>query len=370
MSDEANFNDIDLLFGVELNADTLVTIKSVVLRALLDFIPSNSRLFPPAGSSATSVASTPPSSPSFERPKTKQPLLCARTETQLSEAYLGKLVRVQTPWRDSWYLLGLGLNAPGAKSVELKFVHRMRRQFEFSVDSFQIILDSLLTFSDISAQPITQHFYPTVVAEAVSGSFVEALRHLQLKLISTRKPEEIRGGGLLRYCRLLVEGYVPDESMEVSGLERYMCSRFFIDYADLNSQRNRLLAYLANHFADNDGLQVTYLETLRSVVSHSTVCLMGHERRQTLYLIDDLISQVVIRIRARSSVVQLEEFNSDKWVLDQVYYGWSHFPRGYCPPPPPSTSPSANDVYCSENGGDGALSFCGSFRPFETASCA
>jgi len=86
----------------------------------------------------------------------------------------------------------------------------------------QIILDSLLTFYEVSRTDNTiittatkstatttptkptattttacmsEHFYPTVVAESVYGSFDVAIHHLNNKLIATRNPEEIRGGG-------------------------------------------------------------------------------------------------------------------------------------------------------------------------------
>ena len=104
-----------------------------------------------------------------------------------------------------WSLISLG-NHRG-KNVELKFVHTMRRQFEFSVDSFQIILDSLLLFYDCTDMPIGENFYPTVVGESVYGDFRQAHSHLHRKMIATRNPEEIRGGGLLKYCNLLVKEY-------------------------------------------------------------------------------------------------------------------------------------------------------------------
>jgi hypothetical protein len=43
---------------------------------------------------------------------------------------------------DSWALMSL-CNVNG-QNIELKFVDRMKRQFQFSVDSFQILLDPLL----------------------------------------------------------------------------------------------------------------------------------------------------------------------------------------------------------------------------------
>jgi terminal nucleotidyltransferase 5A/B len=177
----------------------------------------------------------------------------------------------------------------------------MRRQFEFSVDSFQIVLDSLLLFYDCAELPISENFYPTVVGESVYGDFHEALYHLQNKLISTRQPEEIRGGGLLKYCNLLVRNYIPVDSKQIKKLERYMCSRFFIDFPDILQQRIKLEAYLRNHFwgIDEEPLQYHYLVHLHEVVENSTVCLMGHERRQTLNLIEHLALQVSCRERQK-----------------------------------------------------------------------
>jgi len=54
---------------------------------------------------------------------------------------------------------------------------------------------------------MTPDFYPTVIAESVYGSFDVAIDHLNRKLIATRNPEEIRGGGLLKYCNLVVRHF-------------------------------------------------------------------------------------------------------------------------------------------------------------------
>merc|ERR1719379_1090402 len=74
-------------------------------------------------------------------------------------------------------------------------------------------------------------------------------------------------------------------------MERYMCSRFFIDFPDLTQQHNKLFKFLDNHFQGADTqLKYDYLMILYQVVDESTVCLMGHERRQTLALIKDMAS--------------------------------------------------------------------------------
>lgn len=226
----------------------------------------------------------------------------------LKEAYVSKMVKVNDT--DRWSLITLGNNR--AKTVELKFVNNMKRQYEFSVDSFHIMLDTLFLFYECSARcsvngentstspsmSIGDNFYPTVVGESMYGDFHEALYHLQKKLIATRNPEEIRGGGLLKYCNLLCKNYRPAVPEEVKNMERYMCSRFFIDFSDINQQLSKLENYLYNHFVGrandpgNERLKYEYLMILYQVVDESTVCLMGHERRLTLALIEDMAFQV------------------------------------------------------------------------------
>eukprot|EP00069_Balaena_mysticetus_P013943 bmy_08746T0 len=211
------------------------------------------------------------------------------------EAYVQKMVKVCND-SDRWSLISLSNNS--GKNVELKFVDSLRRQFEFSVDSFQIKLDSLLLFYECSENPMTETFHPTIIGESVYGDFHEAFDHLCNKIIATRNPEEIRGGGLLKYCNLLVRGFRP-ASDEIKTLQRYMCSRFFIDFSDIGEQQRKLESYLQNHFVGLEDRKYDYLMTLHGVVNESTVCLMGHERRQTL----NLITMLAIRVLADQNVI-------------------------------------------------------------------
>lgn len=261
-----SYKDLDVIFRVDLpREEEFQLIKDVVLSTLLDFLPEGVN---------------------------KEKI----TPMTLKEAYVQKLVKVYTE-QDRWSLISLSNN--NGRNVELKFVDSIRRQFEFSVDSFQIILDSVLSYYDFSENTMSQHFHPTVVGESVYGDFAMALDHLRNKLIATKRPEEIRGGGLLKYCNLLVRDFKPTDEDEFKALERYMCSRFFIDFPDIGEQQRKLEAYLQSHFVGEEKNKYNYLMILRRVVNESTVCLMGHERRQTL----NLISLTAFRVLAEQNAI-------------------------------------------------------------------
>lgn len=75
----------------------------------------------------------------------------------LKDIYIRKMVKVSDG--DRWSLFSL--HNDFGRCIELKFVDRMRRQFEFSVDSFQITLDVLLDRPD--------HPKPIITAESMFG---------------------------------------------------------------------------------------------------------------------------------------------------------------------------------------------------------
>ncbi|XP_028922964.1 terminal nucleotidyltransferase 5D [Ornithorhynchus anatinus] len=306
--------DLDIIFGVRLPGERdFQVVKEAVLRGLRDFLPAGVR-----------------------RDK-----ITAQT---MKEAYVQKLVKVCADG-DRWSLISLCNNR--GKNVELKFVDSLRRQFEFSVDSFQIVLDPLLAPPPVAPGagpwppgpwppgpsppgpwppgPSPPAPGPAVVAESVYGDFERALGHLRGRLIATRQPEEIRGGGLLKYCHLLVRGYRAADGAEIRALERYMCSRFFIDFPDVAEQQRRLESYLRSHFVGEERSQYDYLMTLRAVVDGSTVCLMGHERRQTLGLIAALALRALGRRHPRPDAPRLAGCYQPPACLGRrdpaVYYG-------------------------------------------------
>ena len=138
---------------------------------------------------------------------------------------------------------------------------------------------------------------PSLAVECLYGSFDAALTHLNRRQIVTTSPEGIHGGGLLKYCLLLTRGYRPyDNGISPWQLEKLMCSRFFIDFADLPEQEYKLLSYLSSHFSNDDSDKYRYLLQLSIIIERSTVCLMAHERNSTLSLISQLATDFYYRL--------------------------------------------------------------------------
>ncbi|XP_077367341.1 terminal nucleotidyltransferase 5A-like [Festucalex cinctus] len=307
------WNDLDLIFCAELKEEKdFQIVKDLVLDCLLDLLPEEVN---------------------------KEKI----TPLTLKEAYVQKMVKVCND-SDRWSLISLYNNR--GKNVELKFVDSLRRQFEFSVDSFQIRLDSLLLFYECSQHPMAAAFHPTVVGESVYGDFPAALDHLRRRLICTRSPEEIRGGGLLKYCHLLVRGFRPASDSEMKLLQRYMCSRFFIDFPDVGDQKRKLESFLQNHFVDLEDRKCDYLTVLHRVVKESTVCLMGYELRQTLGLIASLAWRALAERNAIPNAANVTCFyqpapyvsncNFSNYYVAQVqplFACQPSPPRHYVPPP-------------------------------------
>ncbi|CBY33147.1 unnamed protein product [Oikopleura dioica] len=205
-------------------------------------------------------------------------------------AYVNKLIKISSE-TDKWSLISLS-NEKG-RNLELKFVESMRRQFEFSVDSFQITLDSYLTYTSF-IDKMDASFFPLIEVESVFGNYEDARSHLINRKIVTRSPEEIRGGGLLRYCNLLTRDFVVDEPADVQKLQSTMCSRFFIDFPDIETQTRKIKSYLEAHFDSDDelSLRFNFMLSLQAVVNDSTICLMSQEHQEVLNLIIGLAQQV------------------------------------------------------------------------------
>ncbi len=149
--------------------------------------------------------------------------------------------------------------------------------------------------------------------------FHQAIDHLNKKLIATYAPETMRGGGLLKYCDLLAQNYKVHDVTEMFRMQRYMCSRFFIDYKTEPEQRHVITQYVTTHFLplsitnieqspqrrnnqqnlksssssdqnhiNNARLCLLFFDHLSNVIQQSTVCLTHHDKQSTLITINQL----------------------------------------------------------------------------------
>lgn len=255
-----HYNDIDLIFGVTIGEESdFHVIKDAVMMSLLDFLPEV---------------------------VCKDNITCQLME----ETYVRKMVLISNQ-NTRWSLVSLGDSSSTSTTIELKFVDRIRRKYEFTVDSFQILIDSYFDFNkcaEVSPVSMSHMFFPSVQAISVYHDYKEALDHLNNRLIHTEAPEEIRGGGLLKYCSLLVNGFRPADTDAMSRLEPYMCSRFFIDFPTEEVQYQKIEKYVASRFVQSgEGARkgVEFLDILYAVVSSRAKCLVGSERRKTMGVI-------------------------------------------------------------------------------------
>lgn len=256
-TNSVQYKDRDLIFHVAIKGERdFHFIKEHVLQSLLDFFPD--------GVSKDQVAT------------------CT-----LEEAYVNKQVKVNAGYQngDRWSLISLYNDK--FQNLDLKFVDKMNRQYQFSTDSFQIILDSYFELDGLDCiqngtVELKSTFFPTVVASSAYGNFSEAEYHLNNRLIKTKSPEEIRGGGLFKYCNLLAQQYKPCNCEEIESQERTMCTRFFIDFSDSIRQNSELLKYFHSHFAYSDALEGIYflthlLNVLRKSAVHIQDCVRNFE---------------------------------------------------------------------------------------------
>ncbi|CAF2757542.1 unnamed protein product [Rotaria sp. Silwood2] len=208
-----------------------------------------------------------------------------------TEIYTDKMIRIINE-HDRWGLISLR-NVDG-RNLELKFVEHMKRQYQFSVDSFQILLDPLLNFFYLTRKfHLNSINFPTIIVLSSYGNFSEALQHLHYRLIDVKAPEELRGGGLLKYCDLFARGFRPTNQTQMKDLQRYMCSRFFIDFRDSLTQEQVLFKYVTSHFGTDYDVRYRFLRCLYDVISTDSVWLSGFERICFLRTISTMSSSIM-----------------------------------------------------------------------------
>eukprot|EP01134_Creolimax_fragrantissima_P005492 CFRG5492T1 len=269
-------NDLDLVFMVDFDYHSAIVKFDIILRCVMECLRD---LFPAEFRSEGENLPTGALSSAYVNKMVKVPNLKAQANGN-SES---------NGTEDCWSLISLR-NKSGI-NMELKFVQNLRRHCEFSMDSVQVILSKDVLKA--SARREAQEAWPehtTVEAVSVYGDIKEAIDHINRRIIAIKYPEQLRGGGLLKYCRLLSEGYTHPANMsdkEIQKLQRSMCTRFFIDFPTIDTQHNHIVSYIHSHFPD-PRVGLSYLNHMKKVIVNYTL-ENPYERASTIEVLDVLM---------------------------------------------------------------------------------
>eukprot|EP01083_Nonionella_stella_P296826 1008250_1 len=112
---------------------------------------------------------------------------------------------------------------------------------------------------------------PEIFVESVyEGGFDEAFSHLLKHKIVLLSPESVRGGGLLKYTNLMLQGF-RTLNARPARLESYMVTRFCIDYESPEKQWLCIASYVNNHFSTDLLRGRAYMNVLSDLARRSDV---------------------------------------------------------------------------------------------------
>jgi len=199
----------------------------------------------------------------------------------LKRAYLQKVLVLPRPEDpkegnfDCWQLLCLR-GEDGASLLELKFGEHLKRTHMFVTDSCQITLPEQYLRRCASTPPTGSdetNDDPQVYIECLSRSLEFAEDSITKKIIHIERPEGIRGGGFLKYCDLLSQGYILSVSHrnmhELAMLELTMLKGFQSICYDDWMVTDKIEKYIKAHFrSGTDDAKLGFLATIVKVLKH------------------------------------------------------------------------------------------------------
>jgi len=343
MCHKFRYNDLDILFHIDFPLEKRIPIFENIRGLILRILAELAKVFEPELQNQTLNLG------------------------ELAQGYIQKSVVIPLAHEkdiskedDCWSLVCLR-NHQG-RNLEFKFLKSLKRNFEFSTDSFQLILEdeyiSRLCRIENLIEPLKQYekekkskdnteindntcgiridpsatlkdtslplVIPGVKVICLYHSFDDALNHLQQFKIEIYNPESLRGGGLLKYCYLRSIGFSDlneDETFRNKSICSMIC-RFLITCHDPDIQYNHISKYLHTHFPTHHHDRILYLIELRRVAELCTL--------QNVQLVKNLID-----IAERLIHMTEEHIRSQQ----NVVMGWNNRePRGY--PQPHQIRPS------------------------------
>jgi len=250
----SNFNDIDLMIHVDFNAWAqhlyLDGIKCVVLKSLREIV--------------TEVLS--------KSCLTEIPTDSILDDGALTKAYIAKMyahIRCdESNGGDDdniWSLFSF--NNYQGRNIEVKFVHTLKRQYIFSIDSWQIDLSNFLPNSKLKKRCV-QQTNGTAICYCLFPDIMVAYKDVKNRQIRVVEPEHVRGGCFLRYGYLLYQGYShPSSNTRITEQELVMLRKFLTDFGTLSQQSEALDGYLQSHMGVcTPAYKLLYLRLLDVIV--------------------------------------------------------------------------------------------------------
>jgi len=190
----------------------------------------------------------------------------------LTRAYIAKMFRhigcddnLGNEDSNIWSLFSFN-NFEG-RNIEIKFIHTLKRQYTFSIDSWQIDLSNFLPSSKLNKRCVQQNNGLSAICYCLFPDMKLAYEDLKKKLIRVVKPETVRGGCFLRYGDLLHKRYSPPYNKRINEQELVMLNRFLVDFGDQTKQSEALDGYLHSHMgACKQAYKLAYLRLLDTIV--------------------------------------------------------------------------------------------------------
>ncbi|EGT47593.1 hypothetical protein CAEBREN_08497 [Caenorhabditis brenneri] len=150
-------------------------------------------------------------------------------DSGLIEKFIAKKVLIHNE-TEAWSLFSF--HHVNKANLEIKSVLRMGRKYQFASDSLRIDLTPLL--GDFGDFHVSSSY----------GTVQEVTDILRDKIIKTKQPENIHGGGLLKYCLLKAKGFKDNESKLLSKkLRKAMADGFLRTF-----EKGTTTKFLQNHF--------------------------------------------------------------------------------------------------------------------------
>jgi len=185
------------------------------------------------------------------------------TPREIYEKFFLDSLKVENE-KENWSLVTWGKKKN--QTIDIKFVHKSRRSYVFSSDSFEVILDPLFVSKKQKYKNGNHHSEPyeyKIQVESMYGNYEEALIHLKEGLLCTNQPEELRRG-IFRYCYELAKGKLPRSEKDRNEMDKIFTDSFF---AEKDLPLEDILSKFLNKHTSN---AASCLDELFKIISHSS----------------------------------------------------------------------------------------------------